>query len=238
MGNLLGSFFGIIYLGALILGFFSGFYALFEGTNILITQILQQLSSQEVLGMIIDADNSPNMSEAMVRFTDLAGETHEFFYRASFNGTVFTVGETVPVYYQPDMNPALSATLNNKGAYGAVAFLYFYGFAVSAFGIYVCRSVYKAYQKERGIKKLQTEGKFVSAKITAIIPKGERISLKAEYQPLLSNKVYDYISDPIPFDDDDISRLIGATVQVKILPKKPKFYQFDDRSLEAIVLRK
>lgn len=238
MGNLLGSLIGIIYIGALILGFFSGFYALFEGTNILIAQVLQQLSSQEALGMIIDADNSPNMSEAMVRFTDLTGETYEFLYRASFNGTVFTVGEAVPVYYQPDMNPALSATLNNKGAYGAVAFLYFYGFAVSAFGIYVGRSVYRGYQKKRGLKKLQTEGKRILAKITAIIPKGEQISLKAEYQPIFSNKVYDYISDPILYDDEDISRLIGATVQVKILPKKPKVYQFDDRSLEAIVLGK
>ena len=238
MGNLLGSFFGIIYLGILILGFFSGFYALFEGTNILITQILQQLSSQEVLGMIMDADNCPNMSEAMVKFTDLAGETHEFFYRASFNGTIFTVGETVPVYYQPDMNPALSATLNNKGAYGAVAFLYFYGFAVSAFGIYVSRSVYKNHQKKRGLAKLRIEGKLISAKITAIIPKGEYISLKAEYQPILSNKVYDYISDSIIYDNEEISRLIGATVQVKILPKNPKIYQFDDRSIDAIILGK
>lgn len=233
--TLIGSGLVLIYCIGLLIGFFSGFYTLYKGTDYLIDQISWQGSSVKTSGKIIDVDNSKNMSEAMVRFEDQAGSTHEFLYRASYNGTHFYIGEVLPVYYQPE-NPIKSATLNNKGAYGAIAFLYFYGLAVSSFAIFFIIRVYRGYRREWGEARLDKEGILISVKVTHLIPYGtDYLVAEAEYQPVLSKAVYRYRSEPMKMDSIDFENLMGMMAKVKILPNNPAIYLFDTEALVRLV---
>ncbi len=225
ISTIFGSGIALIYGGALLLGFFSGFYALYKGTDLLIEQIVWQVSSIKTTGEVLDADNSRNMSQALVRFADLNGEQYEFVYTANYNGTEFSIGEKLPVYYQADA-PLKSATLNNKGAYAGVAFLYFYGIAVSLFAIFVIGNVYRSFRKDRRKSRLEQEGILLSVKVTAIIPSGDFLIARAEYQPMFSKEIYYYESGHIELDAINPDKLKGATAKVKILPKDPSTYLF------------
>lgn len=236
IGHLIGSGAALIYCIGLLLGFFSGFYALYKGTDHLVTQIFWQVSSIKTSGEVLEADNSRNMSEALVRFYDQQGERYEFVYTANYNGTIFTPGETLPVYYQADA-VLKSATLNDKGAYGVVAFLYVYGFAVSFFAIFVGRNIYRSIKNERRQARLEREGMLISVKVQAIIPQGDYLRARAEYRPLLSAAVYHYESGLIPLDSVDLERLQGAIAKVMILPDDPATYRFYTDELVRSITR-
>lgn len=236
IGRIVGSGVALVYCGALLVGFFSGFYALYKGTDHLIDQIVWQVKNVKTVGEVLDADNTRNMSQALVRFSDQAGKSYEFVYTANYNGTEFSVGEKLPVYYLP--NAVLkSATLNNVGAYGVVAFLYFYGLAVSVFAIFVGRSLYRSIQKDRLQARLKKEGMLISVKVSSIIPHGDYLRARAEYQPMLSKEVYYYESELIALDSIDLDRLQGAIAKVEILPDKPSVYRFDTEALIRSVRR-
>ncbi|UNM97499.1 hypothetical protein MMG00_06560 [Ignatzschineria rhizosphaerae] len=232
--TIIGSGFALIYCLGLLVGFSSGFYTLYKGTDYLIDQISWQSTSIKVTGKIIDADNSKNMSEALVRFEDQEGLMHEFLYRANYNGTHFDIGEALPVYYQSE-NPVKSATLNNKGAYGVIAFLYFYGLAVSSFAIFFIVRVYQGYRRERGEARLEKEGRLITVKVTRLINQGDYLLAEAEYHPVLSNAIYYYVSGRIAVEDVDLNKLVGASAKVKILPSDPSIYLFYTEDLVRLV---
>lgn len=236
IGRVVGSGVALIYCGALLVGFFSGFYALYKGTDILINQIVWQVSSIKTTGEVLEADNNRNMSQALVRFSDQKGELYEFVYTANYNGTEFTIGETLPVYYQEN-SVLKSATLNNKGAYAGVAFLYLYGIAVSLFAIFVIRNLYRSIKDDRGSARLKREGMLISVTISGIIPSGDYLRASAEYRPMLSKAVYYYESGLIAIDSVDIERLQGATAKVEILPNDPSIYRFYTEDLVKSVKR-
>lgn len=225
ISTIFGSGIALIYGGALLLGFFSGFYALYKGTDLLVSHIKWQVTSIKTEGEVLNADNKRNMSQALVRFSDQNGAQYEFVYTANYNGTEFTIGEILPVYYQKDA-PLKSATLNNKGAYAGIAFLYFYGIAVSLFAIFVIGNVYRSIRKDRQKSRLEHEGILFSVKVTAVIPSGDYLIARAEYQPMFSKAVYYYESGRIELDAIDLDKLKGATAKVKILPKDPSTYLF------------
>lgn len=237
IGRVIGSGVALIYCGALLVGFFSGFYALYKGTDLLVGQIIWQVSSIKTTGEVLDADNSRNMSQALVRFNDQNGQQYEFTYTANYNGTQFSIGEKLPVYYQSE-SVLKSATLNNKGAYAGVVFLYFYGLAVSMFAIFVGRSLYRSIKKDRGIARLEKEGMLISVKVSAIIPSGNYLRARAEYRPMLSKAVYYYESGPIALDSVDLERLKGATAKVKVLPTDPSIYLFYTEDLKKQIQMK
>lgn len=236
IGRVIGSGVALIYCGALLVGFFSGFYALYKGTDLLVGQIVWQVSSIQTTGEVLEADNNRNMSQALVRFSDQKGELYEFVYTANYNGTEFTIGETLPVYYQEN-SVLKSATLNNKGPYAGVAFLYLYGIAVSLFAIFVIRNLYRSVKKDRGSARLKREGMLISVTISGIIPSGDYLRASAEYRPMLSKAVYYYESGLIAIDSVDIERLQGATAKVEILPNDPSIYRFYTEDLVKSVKR-
>lgn len=235
LGRLLTSGLLLIYLGGILVGFFSGFYTLYKGTDLLVRQISWNYSSVKVIGTVLDADNDKNMSEAIVQFTDLDGAEYMFRYKANYNGTVFTVDETLPVYYLPGTNPENSATLNNKGAYAGVAFLYFYGIAVSTFGIFVGRNLYRGYRRDQGVAKLKTEGMIISVPVSRIVPDGDYFAVEAVYQPTFSKVEYRYLSGSISIDHSDLDRVKGMTAKVTILPKDPLTYLFHTDDFARLV---
>lgn len=236
IGRVVGSGVALIYCGALLVGFFSGFYSLYKGTDLLINQIVWQVSSIKTTGEVLEADNNRNMSQALVRFSDQKGLQYEFVYTANYNGTEFTIGETLPVYYQEN-SVLKSATLNNKGAYAGVVFLYIYGISVSLFAIFVIRNLYRSVKKDRGSARLKREGMLISVTISGIIPSGDYLRASAEYRPMLSKAVYYYESGLIAIDSVDIERLQGATAKVEILPNDPSIYRFYTEDLVKSVKR-
>lgn len=234
LGHLLTSGLLLIYFGAILVGSFSGFYALYKGTDLLIGQIVWQVSSIQTTGEVLEADNDRNMSQALVRFSDQKGQQYEFVYTANYNGTEFRIGEMLPVYYQEN-SILKSATLNNKGAYAGVAFLYFYGIAVSLFAIFVGRNLYRGYRRDRGEARLKTEGMTISVPVTRIVPDGNYFAVEAVYQPTFSKVEYRYLSGNISMDRSDLDRVKGAIAKVTILPKDPSVYSFHTEDFARLV---
>ena len=66
ISTIFGSGIALIHGGALLLGFFSGFYALYKGTDLLVSHIKWQVTSIKTEGEVLNADNKRNMSQALV----------------------------------------------------------------------------------------------------------------------------------------------------------------------------
>lgn len=146
---------GLIYIVAVLAGYSTGYFALYKAGDLLIHSVSTDLQKVKVEGKIIDADNRPNMSEAIVEYKTKSGEVRQFKYTATYNGTTFHVGDKVPVYYVLGESRTVQ-TINNKGPYVAIAFLLIYGLAVGGGGtiivLKVIRSVRASRRKEKRAK--------------------------------------------------------------------------------------
>lgn len=236
--NFVGSIFGtglsIIFTIALLLGFSTGFFALYKGTTILSSHISRHYSSIEVTGKIIDVDNSPNMSDALVVFTDKMGRSHEFVYTASYNGTVFHVGDKVPVYYLPN-DILRSATLSLSGGYVATGFFYLYGFAVAGYfvlNIYLTRKKAKRAKRSKLIDQAPV---YLKLPVSKLLPVNGNVIIQLDYKEPLTGKEYHYFSQNVKVSEEDKIRLENAFFTVTVNPENYSHYDFDEVQIQRVL---
>lgn len=236
--NFVGSIFGtglsVFFTIALLLGFSTGFFALYKGTTILSSHISRHYSSVKVIGQIIDVDNSPNMSDALVGFTDEEGRSHEFVYTASYNGTVFHVGDKVPVYYLPN-DILRSATLTLSGGYVATGFFYLYGFAVAGYfvlNIYLTRKKAKRAKRSALIDQAPV---YLKLPVRQLLPVNGDVIIQCDYKDPFTGKEYHYFSQKVKVSEADKIRLENAFFTVTVNPENYSHYEFDMAQIKRVI---
>lgn len=236
--NFVGSIFGtglsVFFTIALLLGFSTGFFALYKGTTILSSHISRHYSSVKVIGQIIDVDNSPNMSDALVGFTDEEGRSHEFVYTASYNGTVFHVGDQVPVYYLPN-DILRSATLTLSGGYVATGFFYLYGFAVAGYfvlNIYLTRKKAKRAKRSALIDQAPV---YLKLPVSQLLPVNGDVIIQCDYKDSFTEKEYHYFSQKVKVSEADKIRLENAFFTVTVNPENYSHYEFDMAQIIRVI---
>lgn len=231
---ILGAGLSSIFIIALLCGFGTGFYALYKGTEILIPHLIRHTTSVKVMGEVLDANNQPNMSRALVGFKDHQGQSHEFVYVASYNGTTFTKGSAIPVYYLPE-NIENSATLNLWGAYGAVGFLYLYGFAVAGFFIARVYLVWKKSDEKKTAAQLDTAPIYLKIPVSKLLSVNDDVIIQLDYKAPSTGKVFHYFSQNIAVSASDLIRLENAFFTVKVNPQNYAHYEFDKAQIQRLL---
>lgn len=235
-GDLFGKGLSIFVILAFLAGYSTGFIALYQGTSFLIRQIDRQISSEKVMGKIIDVDNSPNMSDALVEFTDKKGATHEFVYTASYNGTTFHVGDIVPVYYLPS-DIIRSATLSISGGYVVVGFFYFYGFAVSGFFVFMVYSRYRQKKRVKDGNMLEDAPIYLKVPVSKLLPVNEDVIIQLDYKDPLTRKQHHFFSQNIRVSEAEKILLESAFFTVQVNPKNYQHYEFDTVQIDRVLGR-
>ncbi len=237
IGNIVGTGLGTVFIVALLLGYGTGFYALYEGTVQLTRVISRHVSSIETSGIILDADNRSNMSQALVEFEDQDGNQYQQIFTANYNGTYYSKGSSIPVYYLPG-NVERSATLNITGGYIAVGFLFFYGFAVA--GFFSMMVFFRVRDQNRGKRRGKRIKKWITIKlpVVKIYRVGNSISLQVDYREAGTGKIHHLYSAHILESGLNLKKLEGAGVLVRINPQNPEEYDFDENYIRNIATEK